>query len=129
MAEFLSDAWLDALDVALRSAPPVDVPGPVVIEQLVHGVPGRGDVRYRVRIDDAGARVDGADGDAAIRLTTDYATAVAVAQGSESAQAALAAGRLRLGGDVDVLVGAADGLRALADAAARVRSATTYPGS
>ena len=126
MPEFLSDAWLAALDDALRAVPAVAAVDPLVIEQVVHDVPGRGRVRYCVRVDADGARVDGGDGAAEVRLTTDYATAVAIARGRESAQQALAAGRLRLGGDVDLLVRTAPVLSALSDAAATVRSATTY---
>jgi hypothetical protein len=131
VAEFLSDDWLRALDAALRASSALDALAPVVIEQVVNTVPGRGAVRYRVRIDETGARVDRLVGAAAapadLRITTDYATAVAIANGSQNAQHALASGRLRLGGDVDVLVRRSEVLTTLADVTANVRSATTYP--
>ena len=129
MPEYLSEMWLDELDRAVRASVSVSALAPIVIEQVVHDVPGRGEVRYRFRVDRDGARVT--EGDAPeppdVRLTTDYPTAVAIALGKENAQIALARGRLRLGGDVDTLVRRADALGALDDATAGLRAATTYP--
>jgi hypothetical protein len=129
--EFLSEGWLSALDDAVRASPGVSVLAPMVIEQVVGAVPGRGEVRYRFRIDAGGARVTAGAADDApdVRLSTDYATAVAIARGKENAQVALAHGRLRLGGDIDVLVRRADALTALDDATADLRASTTYPSS
>jgi hypothetical protein len=127
--EYLSEKWLDELDRALRASVSVSALAPIVIEQVVHDVPGRGEVRYRFRVDRDGARVT--EGVASeppdVRLTTDYPTAVAIALGQENAQIALARGRLRLGGDVETLVRRADALGALDDATAALRAATTYP--
>jgi hypothetical protein len=127
--EFLSETWLDELDRALRASEDVSALSPIVIEQVVVDVPGRGEVRYRVRVDGGGARVTQGAGPESpdVRLTTDYTTAVAIALGTENAQIALARGRLRLGGDVDALVRDADALGALRDATAALRAATTYP--
>ena len=128
--EFLSDTWLEELDRALRDSAGVSALAPIVIEQVVVDVPGRGEVRYRLRVDGDGARVRVMGGGAAeaadLRLTTDYATAVAIALGRENAQIALARGRLRLGGDVDTLIRHADALGALHDASAALRAATTF---
>jgi hypothetical protein len=127
--EFLSETWLDELDRAVRVSVSVSALAPIVIEQVVVDVPGRGEVRYRFRVDGDGARVTegGAPEPADVRLTTDYPTAVAIALGRENAQIALARGRLRLGGDVDALVRRADALGALHDATAALRAATSYP--
>jgi len=127
--EFLSETWLDELDRALRASEDVSALSPIVIEQVVVDVPGRGEVRYRFRVDGGGARVTQGAGPEPpdVRLTTDYRTAVAIALGTENAQIALARGRLRLGGDVDALVRRADALGALHDATAALRAATTYP--
>lgn len=126
MTEYLSAEWIEALDGALRACP-VSTPNRLVIEQVVLDVPARGEVRYTLVIDAEGARVTGDSGSPAqLRLTTEYATAVAIARGDETAQIALANGRLRLGGDVDVLVRAADALARLDDATAPVRRETTY---
>jgi len=127
--EFLSETWLQQLDRSLRAAGSVSALGPIVIEQVVSGVPGRGEVRYQLRVDADGARVgEGTDrGRPDIRLSTDYDTAVAIALGKENAQIALARGRIRLGGDIDALVRRAGVLGALDDATAALRAATTYP--
>ncbi len=121
--------WLCDLDAAVRAATSVSALTPIVIEQLVSGVPGRGDVRYQFRVDSDGASV--AEGSTVeppdVRLTTDYETAVAIAVGRENAQIALARGRLRLGGDVEALVRGAAALGALDDATTALRDATTYP--
>ncbi|HEV7526755.1 MAG TPA: SCP2 sterol-binding domain-containing protein [Acidimicrobiia bacterium] len=129
MPEFLSEMWLRDLDRAVRAASPGAAPPPIVIEQVVNDVPGRGQVRYQFRIDGSGARVtEGAASDPPdVRLTTDYDTAVAIALGKENAQIALARGRLRLGGNIDTLVRSAGALGALDDATAVVRDNTTYP--
>ncbi len=143
MAEFLSPTWIQELDRAVRASAGVSALAPIVIEQVVSGVPGRGEVRYRIRVGaDGAARVEelGASTDAVsgvsgagldarpdVRLTTDYGTAVAISRGTENAEIALSHGRLRLGGDVDALVRRAEGLAALDDATAALRGATTYP--
>ena len=127
--EYLSDEWLDALDDAVQDAPALRSLAPLVIESVVTGVPRRGEVRYRLAIDAAGARARHAqvtDATAQVRLTTDYATAAAIACGTENAQTALAQGRLSLGGDVNVLRVHADTLAALDDVSARLRARTTY---
>lgn len=146
MAEFLSPTWIQELDRAVRASAGVCALAPIVIEQVVSGVPGRGEVRYRIRVGaDGAARVEesavptGSPSDAPsdspsdvvgrpdVRLTTDYGTAVAISRGTENAQIALAHGRLRLGGDVEALVRQAVGLAALDDATAALRGSTTYP--
>jgi hypothetical protein len=68
------------------------------------------------------------DGRPDVTFNTDYATAVALARGTENAQRALGAGRLRLGGDLVLLAARADALAALDDVCAPLREQTTYPG-
>jgi hypothetical protein len=128
---FLSEIWLRDLDAAVRAAEGVSALAPVVIEQVVRAVPGRGEVRYHFRVDAGGACVvEGAPPEPAdVRLTTDYDTASAIALGKENAQSALAQGRLRLGGDIDTLVRGAVTLAALDDATAALRAVTTYPST
>jgi hypothetical protein len=129
VAEFLSDAWITALDAALQASTAVRELVPLVIEQVVRDVPGRGDVRYRVWVDSAGGHAalnapNGAPPD--IRFSTDYTTATAIARGRDNAQRALASGRLQLGGRVDVLARHAAALAALDDVATRLRADTSY---
>jgi hypothetical protein len=121
--------WLDELDRAVRAAPGATVSEPIVIEQVVCDVPGKGEVRYRFRVDHDGATVTAGPPTEApdVRLTTDYDTAVAIARGLENAQIALAHGRLRFGGNIDTLVRSAAALGALDDATTALRNSTTYP--
>jgi hypothetical protein len=130
--EFLSDAWIVALDGALQASADVPALVPLVVEQVVRDVPGRGEVRYRVWFDREGGHAaptpashpGGAAPD--VRFSTDYGTAVALAQGTDNAQHALASGRLQLGGRIETLAQHSDALTALGDIAAEVRAATTY---
>jgi hypothetical protein len=128
--EYLSDAWITALDAALRRSVAIRELAPFVIEQVVREVPQQGEVRYRVWVDadggHAGTSSDATDGRPDIRFTTDYKTAIAIARGTENAQTALAGGRLQLGGSLEVLVRHAEALGALDDATADLRSTTTY---
>jgi hypothetical protein len=124
MPAYLSDAWIAELDTALRGSS-ARADAPLEIETVVSGI-----ARYRVRFDEhgAGARAtEASDAPPDIRLTTDIATAAAIARGVENAQIALAAGRLQLGGDVNVLIRAADALATLDDVTAELRARTTFP--
>jgi hypothetical protein len=132
MPEFCSDAWLDALDRAVRGSARVAQLGPIVIEQIVTDVPGRGVVRYRLVVDDHGGRIEqpAADAPAAdLRLTIRYDAAAVIAAGHESAQTALARGDVRLGGDLDLLATRSAAFAALSDVAVELRATTTYSAS
>jgi hypothetical protein len=125
---FLSDAWLEALDAAVHGAAPPPDAAALVIEQVVTGVPGRGDVRYQLHVDGSGARVQPGHAEApTVRLTSDYVTAVAISRGEENAQTALAAGRLRVGGDVEILARYTETLTAFDHSTATLRFTTIYP--
>jgi hypothetical protein len=122
--QFLSEEWIDALDRALRTAL-IRADGRFVVEQVVHDVPDRGTVTYQVLFDDDGARIErGAPAD--VRITTDFATAREIARGTTNAQTALAAGRLRIGGRMEVLTQHAEALASIADIAAEIRSDTAF---
>jgi hypothetical protein len=134
VAEFLSDEWLAALDAAAHAANTAgdaDDAGDtdaLAVEPVVRGVPGRGDVRYRVTCD-TGVRAvtrsrDGEPAD--VRIETDYATAVALARGELNAQTALADGLLRVSGDLARLGAHASALARLGDLFASVRASTTF---
>ncbi len=128
MIAYLSDAWIDALDAALDASSAFATLAPLVLEQVVENTP-RGEVRYRLTVDAHGAhaRRSNADDPAPdLRITTDYATATAIARGRENAQTALAGGRLRIGGDIGVLTSRADAWNGLDDAAASLRAQTSY---
>jgi hypothetical protein len=125
--EYLSDAWLRELDAAVRAAPGMPALGRVVIEQVVRDVPGRGEVRYQLRVDDATACIRTTDLDAPdVRISLSYREAVAIARGEQNAQNSLARGELRIGGNVEVLTSRSASLIALDDVTASLRSATTF---
>jgi hypothetical protein len=129
MAAYLSDDWIAALDGALSAAAGIQDLAPLLVEQVVTGVPGRGEVRYRISVDGNGghARPARADDPAAdLRLTTDYPTAVAIARGAQNAQIALAQGRLRLGGNLESVAPHGRALGVLGDIAAKLRDTTTF---
>jgi hypothetical protein len=131
--EFLSPDWITALDAALRALVPGeaasnDVPdGRFVVEQRVTR-PGADDHVHHV-VASAG-RFRAATGPAPapdLVLTTDLETAMAIQQGAVNAQLALAAGHLRLGGNLDRLLTHAARFRELDDVFAALRDRTTYP--
>ena len=132
MPEFLSDEWLTALDDCARALGPIGDIAPFVLEQVVTDDADASVRRYRLVFTDGGVRVEPGDtndddaDEADVTFVTERATAAAIAQGATNAQHALAAGRLRVRGDVGALVARAGAFAALEDAFAAVRGATTY---
>jgi hypothetical protein len=127
--QFLSDEWLAALDDAARSRPPGDDDDDpltgvsVTVEQVVTDGP-----RWRLVVEDGRCSVvTGSGGDPDIRLTSDRATAAAIASGGRSALEAFTVGDLVLGGDVRSLLEHREALEALGDLFAAVKSSTTFP--
>lgn len=129
MARFLSAEWF--AEVAAGEEP--DDHHPVaVLEQVVDGTP-EGRVAYRIELADGRARVvwpvpepaPGPD----LRFTSDWATAVAIAQGELSTQRALMQGRLRVSGNPGRLAELVGELQGLDPVPERVRRSTTYATS
>jgi hypothetical protein len=128
MPRFLSNEWLDALDRAVHDCAPLREAARgrhLVLEQTVTDAPG-GDAAYHVQVDDGEIRVRPGRAPSDVRLETDYATAVAVNMGTDSAQAAFMQGRLRLGGDVSQLLRNAELFTLIDDVFEGVRSRTSY---
>ena len=131
MLPYLSDEWLAAADAAVReddalAGTTADVV--LVIEQTVCGGP-RGDRTYHVALDRGTVSIaPGPASGADITFATDWATAVAIAQGAESAQVAFMAGRLRLGGDARALLERSATLAELTDALGPLRADTDFDG-
>lgn len=125
---FLSPEWADAVAAATGS---LLLPGEptVTVAHLVEGAPG-GDLSWVVRV--AGGRVSvalrpGLDpAEADIVFVEDYETACALARGDLTAEQAVGAGRLKLRRGAQALVTHAGTLRALGEALAGLRSATTW---
>ena len=126
---YLSPRWFEEVNQAactsaeLRAA---TAGARVTIQQVVVDGP-EGDVRYWVRVDDGtveAGRGDAHDADATVSQS--YETAVAVSRGDLGVEAALQAGRIRLSGDIAVLVRHQAALGAVGGALGAVRDRTTY---
>jgi len=103
----------------------------VVVQFTVTAASGSGgadgDVVYALVLDHGDNRVvPGPHPDPDITLRTDRATAGAIASHAESAQTAFMAGRLRLGGDVRVLIANQDVLASVDDCAKELREHTQF---
>ena len=122
VTEFLSPAWLQAMADAADRGP---VAPDLVIQQVVTGAE---EVTWFVSVCASGVGFQAGRHPAPhITLTQDRATAAAIASGRQSAQGAFMSGRLRVGGDVRVLLDHQDELARLDDLFASVRAATRYP--
>jgi hypothetical protein len=126
---YLSPAWIDAAGAAVAGDGRLGAAlagVTLTIEQVVTGGPD-GDVTWSLAVDDGKvALTPGPAARSDLRLTTDYATAAAVAAGELSAQRAFVEGRLRVGGDLSLLITHQRALAAVDDALAGVRARTTY---
>ena len=125
--QFLSDEWLAALDAAARRHQPADdspLAGVMMtIEQSIDGGP-----TWRLVIDHGALSVQrgSATTPADVRLTTDRATASAIASGQRAALDAFIAGDLVIGGDVRVMLEHREALEAFGDLFADLRAATEF---
>ena len=120
---YLSRAWLERADACLGDLPPVAESLAVAI--AVVGGPD-GDRRYRLVLGPDRVGVSPEPDPAGVRMTLEWADAVAIARGESSAQRAFLDGRLRLGGDSSLLLGHQDALAAIDDRLAELRSATDF---
>lgn len=127
MVAFLSDEWIEALDRAAADDPGLRAHGAevsLVIEQEVTGGP-QGSVTYHVVLDRGRASVHpGPADEPTVRFSQDYETAAAIALGTGSAQRAFMTGKLRVGGDLRVLLDHGDALAQLGDVFSSVRAVT-----
>jgi SCP-2 sterol transfer family len=125
--QYLSPEWMEAArlavagDASLRGA---TAGVRLTVEYVVIGGP-RGTIRWHVTIDDGNVGLaDGPAVDPDLRFTTDYATAAQIADGELGAQRAFVEGRLRVGGDLGVLIRHQKALSTIDDALAGVRART-----
>jgi len=126
---YLSPVWIEAAGAAVAAD---DTLGAALagvtltVEQVVTGGPD-GDIVWSLAVEDGKvALTPGPAPRYDLRLTTDYATAAAIAAGGHGAQRAFVEGRLRVGGDLSLLVAHQRALAAVDDALAGVRARTTY---
>lgn len=138
---YLSAEWIDAASDAIAADD--DLPAALAgvtltVEQVVTGAPDAldapdGIVTWHITIDDG--KVALAAGPAArpdLRFTTSYDTAAQVASGVLPAQRAFVEGRLRVGGDLSLLLTHMRAIAAVDDVLAPLRARTSYdqaPGS
>ena len=128
MVQYLSDEWMAAAQDALAGADPVGGTGsePVVLQYEVTAAPG-GKRSYGLRFADGNVAIEpGPHKDAVASFTLDYDVAAEIARGQLSTQAAFMQGRVKLGGDVMVLVRQHALLDGLQDALGALRDRTEY---
>ena len=128
MPTYLSAEWLDAAAAAVAgndALQDVAIDPALVIQQTVVR-DGADPVTWHVVLGPEGVQwVTGRHPSPAVTFTCDADTAWAVQVGTESAQAAFMAGRLRLGGDAGALIAHQRTVADLDDALAELRARTT----
>jgi putative sterol carrier protein len=129
MAPFLSAEWLEQLaavahdDEELRAA---TVGVSLTVQQIVTMGP-EGEVAWHVRLDDGGVEIgSGRAPDAGVVITQSRETATAISRGDLSPAEAFASGRLKLAGQVGLLVRHQHAFEQLGIALAGVRDATVF---
>jgi putative sterol carrier protein len=129
MADFLSPEWIDLLDEAASSNESLrtsTADAAFVLQQTVTDTP-TGDVSWYVEVDHGRVQVrPGVAPRADVTFTQKDETARAIGNSEMSAQAAFMLGRLRIGGDVAILMDQRTAFDGLDDVFADVRSVTTY---
>lgn len=103
----------------------------LTIEQVVTGVPDggtpRGTVRWHITIDHGRVALAEGPADAAdLRFSADHPTAAQIASGELAAQRAFVEGRLRVGGDLSLLIRHQRVFATIDDTLAKVRAETTF---
>jgi hypothetical protein len=131
---FLSPDWVDAFNAAAATVtvpePGADAPlaaadGTFAVCQVVRGGPD-GDVAVTVHVADGRVwMTPGADDAAQVTVALQWDDAVAMAQGTLAVADALTAGRIRVRGDLGVLVAGQAALAAVQPALASLHAATT----
>lgn len=103
----MSPAWF----ALLAADPDAEAGGAdVVLQQVVRGTPD-GEVRYQVSVRDDQATIhQGSPAEADMTFSSDYQTAVAIAAGRLSTEAALSRGLIRISGNLTRVEGQVTGL-------------------
>ena len=119
----LTDEWVEWLAAKLSGCR-VDSETDLIVQHRVADADGD-EFCWHVRLEDGAVRVaagpagETASGPSVVTFISDSATARAISVGGASAQRAFLDGRLRLNGDVRLLISARPALAALAEAAGR----------
>jgi putative sterol carrier protein len=130
MAAFLSAEWVDELAAAARDDPELReaVAGAsFAVQQVVTGA-SDGDAAWYVRFSGGAVEVgSGRTPDPDVMITESLETATALRRGRITPAEAFSAGRLRLGGQVGLLVRHQRAFDRLKAVVASVHARTTYP--
>ncbi len=125
---YLSEEWLERAAAALAASSELTErtrDTDLAIAYQVAGAPG-GKVSYALRFDHGTTSLEPGSTDAPVAFELDYATAADIARGDLAAQAAFMQGRLKLVGDVNVLIRDGAVLDGVADALGELRSDTQF---
>lgn len=127
MIRFLSAEWLSEAGHALEASDPLPRDVEMVIQQRVHNTPD-GNTDYAMILSGRSITLEvGLVDDPTVTFSQDWATAVAIARGEISAQAAFMTGKVSLGGNTSILVAEHDLLVDVDDLLADLRTRTTFP--
>ena len=130
MAPFLSAEWLEQVAAAAHDSEELQAATAGValtVQQVVTGGPD-GEVAWHVRLGDGEVEIgSGRAPDAEVVITQSHETAAAIGRGGLSPAEAFASGRLKLAGQVGLLVRHQQAFEQLGIALAAVRDTTTFP--
>jgi len=129
VARYLSDEWFDEVNRAAADNGQLltDTAGlDFAIQQVVTDAPD-GEIRYTVRVRDGRVTLTpGDDPTADVTFTEDWDTARKLAAGELNAPTAFMTGRIRVSGNVSVLLDAQGSLQGLDKVFADLRGGTTF---
>lgn len=143
MARYLSQGWFDEVNEAARGSAALrgaTAGVRLTLQQVVTGTPA-GELRYWLRVDDGSVEAglgtagggegrsggnSGEGGGADATITQSYETATAVIRGNLSTEQAFLTGRIRLRGDIGLLLRHQGLLINLGEAFAEVHARTEY---
>jgi hypothetical protein len=127
--QFLSDEWIEMLGRTAAASPDLVLAGDdeLVVEHVVTDLPDGTRAVFHVRLSAAAPEVQrGPAHEPTVRFTQRYPTAVGIATGSISAQAAFMSGELQIGGKVDELIARHGALVGIADVFGALRADTQH---
>lgn len=120
---YLSDDWLEAANVAIRSMEPLA--DKVVVSFKILDTDSA-EESYVLELGPGPVRFHRDTSNAELTLTMERSVAVAIALGQSSAQRAFLDGDLRVGGDVRILLGNSKALGMAGDHLGDLRAATDF---
>ena len=125
---YLSDEWMERAGSALSNSTELaarTAESDLAISYVVAGAPG-GKVAYTLHFDHGTTSLTPSAADGSVTFELDYATAADIAKGDLSAQAAFMQGKLKLVGDVNVLIRDGAVLDGVSDALGALRADTEF---